>query len=158
MLLHNVPLRTVKRRDTTGNPYESGNLRRRMGALRALAEAKERGEVRAVGLSTHSTGVLREAVEVPEVEVVCTILNKTGMFVEDGTLEEHISAIRSLKEAGKGVYVIKLLNAGRLRDEADSSIRFALRFHEFIDAWNIGMYDLGDVKRNLDLFGEVLGS
>jgi hypothetical protein len=80
------------------------------------------------------------------------------MFVEDGTLEEHISAIRSLKEAGKGVYAIKLLNAGRLRDEADSSIRFALRFHEFIDAWNIGMYDLGDVKRNLELFGDVLRS
>ena len=158
MLLHNVPLRTVKRRDASGNPYESGNLRRRMGALGAFVEAKERGEVRAVGLTTHSTGVLREALEVPEIEVVCTVLNKTGVLVEDGTPEEHISALRSLKEAGKGVYVIKLLNAGRLRDEADSAIRFALRFHEFIDAWNIGMYDLGDVKRNLELFGEILRS
>jgi aryl-alcohol dehydrogenase-like predicted oxidoreductase len=158
MLLHNVPLRTVKRRDTTGRPYESGNLQRRMEALRAFVEAKESGEVRAVGLSTHSTGVLREALEVPEVEVVCTTLNKTGMFMEDGAPEEHLAAIRSLKDAGKGVYVIKLLNAGRLRDEADSAIRFALRFHEFIDAWNIGMYDLVDVNRNLELFGEVLGS
>ena len=157
MLLHNVPLRTVRRRDASGNPYESGDLRRRAGALRALVEAKETGEVRAVGLSTHSTGVLREALEVPEVEVVCTTLNRTGMFVEDGTLGEHVEAIRALNEAGRGVYVIKLLNAGRLRGDADSAIRFALRFHEFIDAWNIGMYDLGDVKRNLGLLGEVLG-
>ena len=158
MLLHNVPLRTVMRRDTAGNSYESGSLCRRMGALKAFVEAKERGLVRAVGLTTHSTGVLREAVEVPEIEVVCTILNNTGMFVADGTLEEHISAIRRLKEAGKGIYVIKLLHAGRLSDEADSAIRFALQFHEFIDAWNIGMYGIRDVKRNLNLFREILRS
>ena len=76
----------------------------------------------------------------------------------DLTPRARAAAIRSLKEAGRGVYVIKLLNAGRLRDEADSAIRFALQFHEFIDVWNIGMYDLVDVNRNLELFREVLGS
>jgi predicted aldo/keto reductase-like oxidoreductase len=156
MLLHNVPMKTVRRRDTLGRPYESGNLERRMGALKAFSEAKESGEVRAVGLSTHSTGALRKALEVPEIDVVCTTLNRVGALVEDGSLGEHVEAIRAAHEAGKGVYVIKLLYGGRLRDEADSAIRYALRFHEFIDAWNIGMYDAGDVERNLRLFGEVL--
>jgi len=33
---------------------------------------------------------------------------------------------------------------------------WALRHHEFIDAWNIGMYDTGEVARNLELLGEAL--
>ena len=62
----------------------------------------------------------------------------------------------ALKEVGKGVYVIKLLNAGHLRDEAESSIRFVLQFHEFIDARNIGMYNENDVRRNLELLSQIL--
>jgi aryl-alcohol dehydrogenase-like predicted oxidoreductase len=156
LLLHNVPLRSVHRTDTLGEPYESGNLERRMGALRAWCEAKESGLVRAVGLTTHSTRVLRQAVDVPEVEVVCTTLNLTGMVVEDGSLAEHLDAIRAVHDAGKGVYVIKLLHAGRLVERADEAIRWAFQHHAFIDAWNIGMYDTGDVARNLELLGEAL--
>jgi len=157
MFLHNVPYKSIQRRDAAGQVYESGNLRKRMGALKAFSEAKENGLIRAVGLSTHSTVVLREALKEPEIDVVCTILNRVAANVADGSLEEHIEAIKNLKDAGKGVYVIKLLDAGRLRDEADSAIRFALQFHEFIDSWNIGMYGTDDVSRNLRLFQEVLG-
>jgi aryl-alcohol dehydrogenase-like predicted oxidoreductase len=156
LLLHNVPLNSAHRTNTSGKPYESGNLDRRMGALRAWCEAKESGLVRAVGITTHSTGVLRQAADVPEIEVVCTILNLTGRFVEDGSLEEHLDSIKAVHDAGKGVYVIKLLHAGRIRDRADEAIRWALQYNEFIDSWNIGMYDTGDVARNLDLLGEIL--
>ena len=156
LLLHNVPLKSAHRTNTSGKPYESGSLERRMGALRAWCEAKDSGLVRAVGLTTHSTGVLRQAADVPEVDVVCTILNLTGRFVEDGSLEEHLDAIKAVHDAGKGVYVIKLLHAGRIRDRADEAIRWALQHHEFVDAWNIGMYDTGDVVRNLELLGETL--
>lgn len=92
----------------------------------------------------------------PEVEVISTTLNVVGGYVEDGSLEEHVKAIRELHEAGRGVYVIQLLYGGRLRGDAESAIRYALRVHEFIDAWNIGMYDADDVRRNLELFAEVL--
>jgi len=158
MFLHNVPYKSVSRRDTNGRPYESGNLGDRTGALKAFTTAKDSGTIKAVGLSTHSTAVLREAQKVPEIDVVCTTLNKVGANIVDGTLEEHVEAIRGLKEAGKGVYVIKILDAGRLRDDADSAITFALQYHEFIDAWNIGMYGTEDVERNLRLFREILGS
>ena len=156
LLLHNVPMKSAHRTNTSGKPYESGTMERRMGALRAWCEAKESGLVRAVGLTTHSTGVLLQAAEVPEVEVVCTTLNLTGRFVEDGSLEEHIDAIRAVHDAGKGVYVIKILHAGRIRDRAEEAIRWALQHHEFIDAWNIGMYDTGDVARNLNLLADAL--
>ncbi len=156
MLLHNVPLRSTTRK-IDGELVQIGNLEAREGALRAFLEAKERGEIEAVGLSTHSTEVLRNISGRPEIEVVCTTLNMVGGFLEDGSLDEHLKAIRALKEAGKGVYVIKLLDAGKLRDKGEAAIRYALQFHEFIDVWNIGMYDLADVRRNLRLFEQVLG-
>jgi aryl-alcohol dehydrogenase-like predicted oxidoreductase len=158
MHLHYVPPKTIKRQNEEGQISERGSLQSRMGALKAFLEAKESGEIRSVGLTTHSTGVLREVLEVPEIEVVCTTLNKVGGYVEDGSLEEHVEAIRAVKEAGKGVYVIKILHGGRLRDEAESAIRYALQFHEFIDVWNIGMYNTNDLQRNLQLLEEVVGS
>lgn len=156
MLLHNVPYRMVKKVDTMGRPYVSGNLEKRMGALKAWCDAKKTGKVNAVGLTTHSTKVLREALKIPEIEVVCTTLNRDGAFIEDGSLEEHVQTIKDAKKSGKGVYVIKLLNGGRLRNEAEVALSFAFRLHEHIDAWNIGMYDISDVARNLELLGETL--
>ena len=156
MLLHNVPPRTVRRRDSTGRPYVSGSLKDRMFLL--STRLRETGEVRATGLSTHSTAVLREALDVPEVEVVCTTLNMAGALIDDGTLDEHLEAIRALKGAGKGIYVIKLLYGGRLREEGDTAIKYALQFHEYVDAWNIGMYDTSEVEHNLTLLEEALGS
>ncbi len=156
MFLHIVPPKPVERRDAAGRPYVSGPLSSRMGALKAFLEAKETGLVKATALSTHSTETLRQALEVPELDVVCTTLNMAGTNVDDGTQEERIGAIRDMHEAGRFVYVIKILDAGRLRDQAEEAIRYALRFHSFIDAWNIGMYDVAEVRRNLKLLGEVL--
>jgi hypothetical protein len=79
-----------------------------------------------------------------------------GAYLDDGTLEDRIDAIRELHDDGRFLYVIKILDAGRLRDKAEEAIRYALQFHTFVDAWNIGMYDVGDVLRNLKLLDEVL--
>ncbi len=46
--------------------------------------------------------------------------------------------------------------AGRYREEGDACIRYALGFHDFIDVWNIGMYDVADVKHNIALFASIL--
>ena len=146
----------VEKRDAAGRPYVSGPLSSRMGALKAFLDAKETGKVKATALSTHSTETLRHALEVPEIDVICATLNMAGAYVDDGTQEDRIDAIRDLHDAGKFVYVIKILHAGRLRAQAEEAIRYTLQFHEFIDAWNIGMYDIRDVRKNLKLFGEVL--
>lgn len=158
MFLHNVMRVGIDRVDSSGKPFRSGNLEESMGALKAWTEAKESGRVRATALSTHNTTVLRQVLDVPEIDIVCTTLNMTGAVIEDGTLTEHLDAIRALKEDGRGVYVIKLLHAGRLRDSAEDAIRWAYQFHEFVDAWNIGMYDMNDVYSNLAMMEEVLPS
>jgi len=156
IFLHIVPPEPVERRDAAGRPYVSRPLSRRMGALNAFIDAKERGLVRATALSTHSTETLRQTLEIPEIDVVCTTLNMAGAYLDDGTLEDRIDAVRDLHDNGRFVYVIKILDAGKLRDQAEEAIRYALRFHKFIDAWNIGMYDVDDVRRNLELLDDAL--
>jgi aryl-alcohol dehydrogenase-like predicted oxidoreductase len=156
MFLHIVPAFKAKRSDTQGAPYISYPLKDRMGALNAFIEAKDTDQVRATALSTHSTKVLNEALEISEIDIVCTTLNIEGHYIDEGNIQKHLDALQTLKDEGKGVYVIKILSAGKLRDKAESAIRYALQFHEFIDAWNIGMYGVEDVKANIKLFHEVL--
>jgi aryl-alcohol dehydrogenase-like predicted oxidoreductase len=160
MMLHYIPFKShwVKQK-IRGKivEYESGNLQKRMGALKAFCEAKESGVIKAVGLSTHSTQVLKQVLEIPEIDVVLTVLNKKGSWIEDGSLEAHLDALESIHKTGKGVYVCKIVDAGKLRDEGDSAIRFVLQYHSFIDAFNIGMYDKKEIENNIRIFNEVLG-
>jgi len=156
MFLHIVPFVGSNRKDSQGNPYYSGTLDERKGALKAFLEAKESGIIKATALSTHSTKVLRQVESEPNIDVVCTTLNKVHGFIDDGSLEKHIDAIKRVKESGKFIYLIKVLNAGRLRDNAEEAIRYVYQFHDFVDAWNIGMYDADDVRRNVSLMEQVI--
>jgi len=156
MFLHMVVPTTSIDYEDPDDPFELADLKDRAGALEAFVEAKEKGKIRAIGLSCHSTTVLQQVFDVPEIDVVCTILNKAGTFIDDGTIDEHVAAIKTLKEKGKGVYVIKILVAGELRNEAESAIKFAMQYHNFIDAWNIGMYDTNDVQKNLKFLEDVI--
>jgi aryl-alcohol dehydrogenase-like predicted oxidoreductase len=156
MFLHILPYEPSERQDALGRKYYSGTLNQRKGTIKSWLEAKESGLIRAIALSTHSTEVLKQVISYPEIDIVCTTLNIDGTVMDDGTLQDRIDAIRNLKDRGKGVYVIKLLNAGRLRDRGDEAIIWNLQFKDFIDAWNIGMYSVEEVKHNIDLFKKYL--
>jgi aryl-alcohol dehydrogenase-like predicted oxidoreductase len=158
MMLHIVPFKTHLRQDAAKKKYESGNLKKRMGTLKAFMEAKESGIIKAIGLSTHSTEVLKQTLDYPEIEVVLTVLNKRGSFIEDGSLERHLEAIKKVYDSHKGIYVCKILDAGKLRDEAESSIKYVLKYDSFIHAWDIGMYNAEDIEKNIRLFQECLKS
>jgi predicted aldo/keto reductase-like oxidoreductase len=156
MFLHIVPPKPIQRRDANDNPYTSQDLKGRKGTLEAYIEARNSGLIKKIALSTHSTETLHQVLDYPDIDVVCAPLNKVGTYVDDGTQQERLDALKALHDAGKGIYVIKLLAAGRYKDDAEACIRYALEFHDFIDAWNIGMYDVADVKRNIALFADAL--
>lgn len=157
MFLHIVPPRPIQRKDSNDRLYISQDLKGRKGTLEAYIEARDSGKIKKIALSTHSTETLHQVLHYPEIDVVCAPLNKVGTYVDDGTQQERLDALKALHDSGKGIYVIKILAAGRYRDDAEACIRYALGYHDFIDAWNIGMYDVADVKRNLALFADVLG-
>ena len=90
-------------------------------ALEALLEAKERGWVHKVGMSTHTVTLAREAAHHPELDVLLVTLNKTGKVMKrSGTPEEMQAAMRVLHESGRGVYIMKPLARGRVFSEDES--------------------------------------
>ncbi len=88
----------------------SGQLSQRQGAWQALCDAKEKGLVCAIGLSTHHVNVAAEAASMAELDVVFPLLNYAGLGIritdEDGKErfakpEEMLEAIRLCHDAGK---------------------------------------------------------
>jgi aryl-alcohol dehydrogenase-like predicted oxidoreductase len=120
--------------------------RRKSGAMDALARAKEEGIVRAVGISSHSVGALRTAISEPWVDVVLVRINYAGIDM-DADPKVVIPMIRDLAERGKAVYGMKVLGCGRLREDPEKAIRFALGIPG-LSAITIGMVGRDELEVN----------
>ncbi len=101
-----------------------------------LAEAKEKKQVRAVGVSCHDLGAMKTAAACPWVDVLLARINPKGVMM-DGTPEEIIEVLRQTKANGKAVLGMKIFGEGRLRDEREDCIRFAQELG-LLDAMTIG--------------------
>lgn len=119
---------------------ESGNwpneLRRQMDIMAGL---KQKGIIRAHGVSCHSIPALEAAVKEPWVDSVHTRINPYGM-VMDGEPDEVVPVLKKLHAAGKGVVGMKIIGEGRLRNDEekrDASARFVLGLG-CVDLLNIG--------------------
>ena len=106
------------------------DFKSRRGALDALLEAKSRGWVRAVGLSSHlATGpIIEEVARSTEIEVLLTLYNPTGLMLHSGTIAEHSRLLEAVYRAGKGICLMKVLADGALAGSAEEAIRQAVAF------------------------------
>lgn len=109
------------------------------GAMAVLAEAKARGVIRAHGVSCHDLGAMKTAAASAWVDVDLARLNPAGVLM-DGTPDEVVAVLRTMKRAGKGVIGMKILGEGRLRDRVDEALQFALA-QDVLDAFTIGAED-----------------
>jgi len=128
--------------------------------LRRLQHLKESGSVRAVGISTHSVAVAREAAEFDELDVVMAICCKADQAtlskfrdripLEDGTMDGMYRALRLAHDNGKGVIAMKVLGdaAPPLVGNYWSSIRAVARLR-FVDTLVVGMKSLTQVRKNI---------
>ena len=118
-------------------------MRRQMDIL---SKFKEKGVVRAVGVSCHSLQALEAAAKEPWVDSVHTRINPYAMSM-DGSPERVMPVLRKLHAAGKGVVGMKIIGNGNLRDDVDrreQSIRFVLRLG-CVDVLNVGCESLNQV-------------
>jgi aryl-alcohol dehydrogenase-like predicted oxidoreductase len=93
-----------------------------------LSKYKEKGIIRALGVSCHSIPALEAAAAEPWVESVHTRINPYGMSM-DAAPEKVIPVLKKIYASGKGVVGMKIVGAGRLRADADrrqESVKFAL--------------------------------
>jgi len=125
--------------------------KRRAGAMEALSRAKERGLVRAVGISVHSLGALRSAAASPWVDVVLVRLNTKGVRM-DAAPEEVLPLLKEMHASGKGVYAMKVLGLGTLAHKGSRALRYVLDLPE-VDAAVVGMTSEQEVRENISWVG-----
>ena len=106
------------------------------GAMAVLSEAKEKGIIRAHGVSCHDLGALKSAAASDWVDVDLARLNPAGAIM-DAAVSEVLPVLAEMKRKGKGVIGMKILGAGRLRDRVDEALQYALA-SPVLDCFTIG--------------------
>ena len=107
------------------SPKWPGEMRRQMDIMEKL---KQKGVIRAHGVSCHSVGALEAAVREPWVDVVHARINPYGAAM-DGPPEKVVPVLKRIHDAGKGIIGMKIIGEGRFRDDdqkRDHSARWVL--------------------------------
>src|SRR5271156_418230 len=106
------------------------------GAMDVLSEAKQKGVIRAHGVSCHSIEALRAAAASPWVDIDLVRLNPIGSHM-DADPDTVVSVIKQMRAQGKGIVGMKILGQGDLRNRPSEAIRYALG-SGVLDAFTIG--------------------
>jgi predicted aldo/keto reductase-like oxidoreductase len=104
--------------------------------MTVLSEAKQKGIIRAHGVSCHDLGAMKVAAESDWVDVDLARLNPAGvaMDADPGTI---IALLRTMRQRGKGVIGMKILGAGALKNRRDEALQFAVA-QDCLDCFTIG--------------------
>ena len=126
----------------------SGQLEERAQAWEALKDAKAKGLVRAIGLSTHHVDITMSAAKVPALDVVFPLINYAGLGIRKGdqfaTKEEMMEAIQACHAAGKGVFSMKAFGGGSLTSHYQEALHYVFSQPE-IESVMIGFGKIADV-------------
>lgn len=138
-------------------------------AFRTYLEARDRGQIRASGISTHAVepvlalagavsgddslwqaqdadpGLWREA------DVIHPLLNRSGIGLLDGTAADMERAVRLAHGAGIGIFGMKMLGGGHLLPRFQEAVDYALGL-DCADAYAVGMQSREEVDVNVALF------
>jgi 1-deoxyxylulose-5-phosphate synthase len=123
--------------------------RQRAGAMETLSRLKERGLVRAVGVSCHDLGALEVAAEHPWVDVVLARVNHAGVRM-DSSVERIVAVLERVHANGKGLYGMKILGQGQLKNDVPGAFRYALGL-DCLDALVVGFESERELREDVDL-------
>ncbi len=123
-----------------------------------LSELKDKGAVRAVGVSCHDLGALKVACTHPWTDVVLARINNTGKEAAmDAPVEEVAPVLKQARAAGKVVLGMKVFGAGALTkpEQKDASLKFVWG-NGLVDAVTIGMLSPGQVDDTIERMNKAL--
>jgi aryl-alcohol dehydrogenase-like predicted oxidoreductase len=106
------------------------------GVMDVLAEAKQKGIIRAHGCSCHSLQALGAAAKSPWVQVHLVRTNPIGAYM-DAAPDTVVSVMREMRANGHAIVGMKILGQGELRNRQDEALRYALSL-DLLDAFTIG--------------------
>lgn len=128
----------------------------RAGAYQCLCDYKQKGLIKAIGVSTHHAGTVRVAGSRDDVDVIHPLINMAGTGILGGTVEDMASAIAAASLHGKGIYAMKALAGGSLLERMDEAFKFVMGLPG-IDTVVVGMVSEAEVDMNCRIFrGEAV--
>ena len=117
-------------------------------ALDFFLEAKAKGIIGAVGLSTHTIAAVRAAADWGGIDVLHAIVNYRGIGIKDGTIEEMLAALARAYQNGLGIYGMKALGGGHLIASAEKAFDFVLNCSE-LHSFAVGISSSEELLVNL---------
>ena len=126
-------------------------LRGHREALEFYLNEREKGRIRAVGVSTHHIEVVRAIIDMPEIDIIHPLVNRTGIGIGDGSIGEMLTAVKIAYEYGKGVYSMKPLGGGNLLHSYEACMDFVLGL-PYIHSIAVGMQSSEEVEMNICRF------
>jgi 1-deoxyxylulose-5-phosphate synthase len=122
------------------------------GIRDGLSELKQKGVVRAVGVSCHDYGALQVAARHPWVDVIFARINHKGGkdFSCDAPLDQVTTTLKAARQNGKAVVGMKIFGAGKLvkPEEKDASLQYVFS-QGLVDAITVGMLKTEEVDDTL---------
>ncbi len=125
----------------------------RAGALQCLKDYKSKGVIGAIGISTHAVGIVRRAAEIKEIDIIFPIINRLGMGILGGSVDDMVEAISEAHKAGKGLYAMKALAGGHLIGQLEEAFNF-VRNIKGISSVAVGMVNQEELELNLKIFND----
>lgn len=123
----------------------------RKGALQCLLDYKNKGIIKATGISTHNVKTVEAAAMRKDIDVVFPLINKVGRGIIGGSPEDMHKAISLCAQKGKGTYLMKVLGGGTLIDDYASCMEYA-RSMDCYHSIAVGMVHKEEVLYNVKYF------
>lgn len=120
----------------------------RREALNVLLDAKKKGKVRAVGISSHSALFIEEIIKDERVEIIHPMINREGIGILDADLEKMKEILKNARANGKGIYAMKPLGGGHLRNDAAAALRWVFD-SGLVDSAAVGMTSYEEIDMNI---------
>lgn len=120
-------------------------------AYEYLLECKQRGLIRAAGISTHTVDGVKAAAYLSEIDIIHPLYNLRGIGITDGTMEDMKEAITEAVLMGKGIYGMKPLGGGNLIGNVKQALEFVLE-NDNLNSVALGMKSIEEVEMNINLF------
>lgn len=117
-------------------------------ALEYYLNEREKGRIKAVGVSTHTVEIVNLAAHLDEIDVIHPILNINGLGIIDGNQVDMLKAIKKAKLNNKGIYTMKPLGGGNIINKYDKCMDYLIDNSD-IDSIAIGMKNINEVEMNI---------
>jgi len=125
-------------------------IRGHFPAIEYLKRAKKEGKVRAIGISTHRVDGVKGFLETKDLDVIHPIINKTGLGIHDGSIEDMLYQVKLAYDMGRGIYGMKPLGGGHLIQSIEEAFDFVRKI-PYIHSIAIGMQSYDEVDADVSL-------